>query len=203
MWEGIGGYNYEADLKGVISGENDETFYMGNTSLNGDGNIDIVVFKLDNSGYAGGDYFGSSKLEEGNKIIRTFDKGFVIIGSTSGKGPNVSDIYFIKTDSLFMNDTVCIHTTEIDDFNAYSDDLRLFPNPAKNNIFLELKSFTSEPLNIKIYNFLGQCVCEFPQIHAELNKKINLKIPDHLNGYYLLEIFLDGKYMREKVIFLD
>ncbi len=61
---------------------------------------DIVLLKLDHYGeLIWSSHYGSQYDDYGNEVKKTFDKGYIIIGSTASN-PSDIDVYVIKTDSL-------------------------------------------------------------------------------------------------------
>ncbi|MFC1734414.1 hypothetical protein ACFL6I_29290, partial [candidate division KSB1 bacterium] len=154
MWEIFGGFSDNAIIFDVLRGRNNDLFFLGNTTSYGLGSNEIFVIKLDINGFAGGNTFGSPDSDEGSSINMTFDKGYIITGSTEGKGPNVSDIYFIKIDSLLSNDTNSVHFTKILEFNNLSTGFHIFPNPVINELWIDLAYPLTGRIIINIYNYL-------------------------------------------------
>lgn len=71
-----------------------------------------------------------------------------------------------------------------------SKDVKIFPNPANNELMIDLTSlkdyflFNNEPLNIEIYNTLGELFYSYE--YGAYNPKINVNISDFPPGPYLI-----------------
>jgi len=204
MWEGYGGYTNEAEIFSLASGDHDDLYFNGNTTFGDPGNLDIFIIKLDNNGYAGGNVFGSSYFDEGNRFNRTFDKGFILTGSSAGKGPNASDIYIIKIDSLMQNDTSCAHFTGISKIKNLAENVHIYPNPAKYEFFIQSDNLFSGLIQINIYNILGQRLYNKKIAQDTYSDKIHLRLPAFRTGNYILELrYETGNLCKKISIYTD
>ena len=78
----------------------------------------------------------------------------------------------------------------------------VFPNPASNQISLDLESLIGERAQISVYNHLGQLVLqEARQLIQDNIKRMNIA---HLTaGTYVIEIQTDSERMSKKLVKTD
>jgi len=76
----------------------------------------------------------------------------------------------------------------------------LFPNPAKEAVFLNLKGDAGKPATIQIYNALGEKVAE-QQMAALPDELIHFDLSNYGNGLYLVSVQIDnGKRMVKRLV---
>lgn len=90
----------------------------------------------------------------------------------------------------------CNLTLEASDF-ALSDDVRLYPNPTKDNLFLSFGDLSKSKTQVQLYNSLGQLVYEF----IPSNNEIVISTTDYSNGIYYVRISNGENAKTFKVIF--
>jgi hypothetical protein len=83
--------------------------------------------------------------------------------------------------------TVYISATGLEEYQAVTDNLKLYPQPATNEISLSLNIKQPEEFNeIEIYNNLGSLIKE--QEVEFVNKECKIKTDDLTNGIYILSL---------------
>lgn len=136
-------------------------------------------------------------LGKNGQIINVVpSKNMVVV--RMGNAPSVSqfiNITFNDTIWQKLNDIMCQTQVVKNNHNA---DIQIFPNPAQKYITIQANNFSKQPVNIIIYNNLGEVV---------LNNKCWLTTSYSINteafqkGIYILEIIDDsGKSIQQKII---
>ncbi|MEW6051032.1 MAG: T9SS type A sorting domain-containing protein [Candidatus Zixiibacteriota bacterium] len=78
---------------------------VGTTSSYGAGGADLCLWRTDSAGQLQWTRtFGGAQTDEGWSIRATYDRGFVVCGSTSSSGAGYADLFVIKVDSLGNSD---------------------------------------------------------------------------------------------------
>ena len=107
---------------------------------------------------------------------------------------NMQNFCYFDVDGFHKINVSYIKVTKpnsVDDF--YKSDIKIYPNPAKDKLFIECENFKS--ISIKIYDILGKEV--LTQI-SDINTEINLS---HLpQGIYTVFVFSDGKEIENSKI---
>ena len=85
-------------------------------------------------------------------------------------------------------------------FDLNLDDLVVFPNPAKDKIFVNLKKFLGKKVIIKMYDARGILQTE-RKLDKVVNELLRISLGDYNNGFYMMSIEVEGqKRVLEKVI---
>jgi hypothetical protein len=82
-------------------------------------------------------------------------------------------------------------------------DFQIFPNPAKKQFKLKLNNNYTGPVNITIYNILGQKI--YDAVRTKTYKQIEETIfPSHLyTGVYFLDINFQGEHLLKKLLIVE
>jgi len=100
LWtKAIGGVSSDAGHS--ICATSDSGYAVtGHTYSFGDGSSDVLLMKFNsNDTLEWARYIGGSGWQEGNSIVHTSDKGFVVAGGIQGTGAGERDIFVFKVDS--------------------------------------------------------------------------------------------------------
>jgi uncharacterized surface protein with fasciclin (FAS1) repeats len=114
----------------------------------------------------------------------------------------INDARVTGSDNAFQNsvvhiiDAVLIPGEATNVLNVSSDDLKVFPNPAEDEIFIQAGNGFGTVANLKIYDLSGQLVKAFSEL--SVNRAVN--VSDLSNGIYLFYITIDGQTFIDKVI---
>jgi len=180
---------------------------------------DVYLIKTDSLGNAlWSRTYGGSGNDIGYDVIQTDDCGFIILAQTNSFGSVSDDIYIIKTDSLGNVDWVKDIPGKPQEIS-----LNVSPNPFNSScaITVNVGAFRETPLQIKIFDLLGNLVSTFysdgkPSSFVPLNKgdsdadlsaeqRVYIWHPDETipSGLYLVKAKKDnGQTIMKKIILL-
>lgn len=168
--------------------DNSLTAYSETDNLSSFG-VHPKIFIL-NSGsfYYNATGYGGNKEDEIFRIITTKDKGFACVGYTKSFNSNLSDIFFIKTDSTLLNSQNIIGVKE--NF-VVSNEIDIYPNPTQN--FLYINTNFTKIQKLQIIDLLGNIRdYDVTMLESDSNKiKIDLREFD--NGIYICRINRSSK----------
>ena len=104
------------------------------------------------------------------------------IHTFSGNGTYIIELTtYNQCDTIYSSETITVSfPTSIFEFNE-GDKLIIYPNPAKNEIALNLKSI--ENTSITIFNSTGEIVLTMKQLNSNI-----INIESLINGIYILEL---------------
>ena len=150
-------------------------------------------------------YFVANEL--GVTYTWTVQSGLLL----SGAGTNMITVKWPSTSGLFNiiaekinpfgctdRDTLLVHVlmTAIKELSSVTE-IKMYPNPAKNNITISLNSQKNQNLNIKIYDVLGKvCLNDFFKSQSGMVNK-NYSLNELSKGMYFVEISNE----EEKTVF--
>jgi len=158
---------------------------------------ELLLTKLDNAG----DIEWSRSFEDrdiysiGNNVTQTSDGGFLLTGHVDN-GLSPSDIALIKLDSVgnFVLNIVPIPNQT----SLYVD---LYPNPATNELYIELGSTSVDLIRgLRLVNPLGQEISKLDNLDQ---RQIQLNVTNLQKGIYFYELttserkFLTGKFIKQ------
>jgi hypothetical protein len=136
-------------------------------------------------------FIGGTKLEDVWDIIKTSDRGYLIIGETESFSEFLS-IYLIKTDSLGEGNYTSPVRQSISDF----DNILLYPNPANENLCIE-NSFNNIEIDITIYGLFGNQIFQL----TTRDKQTCIDVERWPQGLYIIKAeWEDGTYQGKIVI---
>jgi hypothetical protein len=170
-------YNFSAvGLNGTIVTVGYNNF-MGASS---DANIHVYTSGL---GYISYNPFGVETTDELLSVSTTKDKGFVGVGTCFGNTSLLSDILFVKTDSLGHYGSSIIGIEEIEQSKIL---ISIYPNPASDNISLDiLQNNKFKKLHYQITDLGGRVV-----LLNDINEVANsIDVSMLVDGLYLFQIF--------------
>ncbi len=134
-------------------------------------------------------------------VMQTSDGGYCFAGFAnplfSFGGTGTEDIWLLKVDSNFCESAVpCGYGVGIDEKTYVENGIKVYPNPAKNVLHIELVDFNNEPYTIEISNELGQVV-----LSQAVSSNLSSFYVQHLpNGMYFLTLKMKDKKVVKKII---
>ncbi len=90
--------------------------------------------------------------------------------------------------------TVKDTSNSVEELNLHN--INIYPNPTKNNLFVDLSKSDLKVENIRFYNELGQLL--FEEIVRE-NKLIELKLDQYSQGIYFINLITNDKILTERI----
>lgn len=110
------------------------------------------------------------------------------------------DIDTMDIDTM-MVDTMDIDTMEIDTMTAINELpyrlFRTYPNPAGNQVWVELHAYHEREIQIELYNAMGQMILRESFYNESLILKKNIDLSKYDPGLYYIKLY-DGDKMRVK-----
>ncbi|PIV58981.1 MAG: hypothetical protein COS14_06730, partial [Bacteroidetes bacterium CG02_land_8_20_14_3_00_31_25] len=103
-------------------------------------------------------------------------------------GPGSYNVTLTVYNSCGYNTTSQNITTTDIYYNKSNISLIVFPNPAKDNLTLEVILPFSEKLNIEILDFTGRLIYKQNCYNTLSNSKINIDLSDYEKGIYILNV---------------
>jgi hypothetical protein len=139
--------------------------------------------------------YGSSSNDETFRIVATKDRGYAIVGYTQGYNAILTDVFFLKLDSLLDGGNfsiVSVNELEKNDINV-----KVFPNPSSSiiNIKTSVEIKNSE---LHLFDLLGNEIILNNKIINSDNNTITINLADLTSGIYFLKIHNH----TEKVLFV-
>lgn len=197
MWIREYGAPNDAGANALI--EANDGGYVWAGKLNLGGHYDIYFFKLDiNGDFVFATTYGTTAEDEAFFTWPTEDNGYIVGGTTNGIGYGLNDVFFIKTDTAGLsvsNITVGVESAA----NDASTFMRVFPNPAADNVFVEVgKAYQSAKLNLVLFDLTGKTV-KCPVIHHS-NTLVEIATGELSSGIYFLQFSTEQGISRQKLI---
>jgi len=190
----------------IIEGFNKRITTIGSFDMNSPGLSDLVLYLWDSlANYVESGTHGGSFEDYGKSIIKTLDFGYAAIGTTNSFGLGLSNIYFIKTDTIAPSTgtlSVLVNLKETNPFVIAQN--QLYPNPFSNstsiNIDFPISLIASKAFSIKVYNQLGNDVTSQVAYFTKENNKGSIVTLNNLslsNGMYFYSLILNEKTVAQ------
>ena len=111
----------------------------------------------------------------------------------SGETPNSANPIVLTSNSISPITTDCNPTLSLGN-NFNKDNIRIYPNPAKDKVNIEIVNYENLDIEYKIYNILGKLI-----LQGKTTKTIDIKYLS--KGVFIIEIKLDyNKYHKKLII---
>lgn len=198
LWTRVYGGPNEEECYDLIQKANEQYFMAAFTSSYGFvGSQDFYMLVADKNGwYINGTTFGDEKDEAAKSCVRAIDNGFAVIGTTASMGLGITNILFIKTDSLGnSNASTYTHITDIQEESAL-EDFSLYPNPVDNLLNIRFPQKNSLQ-SILIWNSIGQCVYD-SKVYNNYSAKVDFSSLQE--GIYIVSMCTKEGVIKKKII---
>ena len=94
---------------------------------------------------------------------------------------------------------VCNYTTGVGIEDIASDaNFNIYPNPTDNSATIDLTAFNGEEVSIELYDALGRQTRNVNSIKTNLYTLTRDNLP---SGIYFMNVLVDGKKFRKKIVF--
>ncbi|MGB3946650.1 MAG: T9SS type A sorting domain-containing protein [Bacteroidia bacterium] len=144
--------------------------------------------------------FGGNKMEKAYCVSSTKDNGYIMVG-TSTSYSNLEHIYLVKLDSNGVSSAnVSNVITTINSFNEVESSAFLYPNPASNELNINLASFPkNKKYSLTIADVLGrEYISTSIETSSATNHTINTsQLP---KGVYFVKIQGDNFSFSQRVV---
>lgn len=204
MYENSGDPQYLHERKQTIvkNEANGETFYCVFT--HSDRNLFNSRFQIEilRSNYGFGTFiysnnFGSPHHEFTWDVLKTFDKGYVIVGQIENYGPGPTACFVAKTDSVGITVSQSAPVLNLDD-ELKTNIFSIFPNPAKDMVQFVTNYPIAQNAQIQLLDLNGRQVMMYKT--NSLTQNISMDISSLPNGIYLVQLFDEHHFIQRKMI---
>ncbi len=180
--------------------ENDELYIVGHTygSLYASNPTpgkyaDGFLVKLDNDLNEIANLQMGTEKEDHFSSVRVFNNEVYISGYTEGSFFESIDTNQYNTDAfLFKRDASTLLSNT--DFPNNHQDIKVYPNPAQSNIYIDLGELHNELVNINIFNTLGQ------KVAVPIIENYQIDISNQPKGLYFIQFEFNESRLTKKVI---
>jgi hypothetical protein len=193
-------------INSVIEGFNRGITSVGSFDPNSPGINDMFIFINDSTAnYVESGTYGGSFEDYGKSIIKTSDYGYAAIGTTNSFGMGLSNIYFIKTDTLTPSVgtlSVLVNLKETNQLVAAQN--LVYPNPFSHsstiNIDFPASIVASNAFALKLIDQLGNEVSHQVAYTVKDNNKgsaITINNRSLSNGMYYYSLSINDKAIAQ------
>lgn len=133
-----------------------------------------------------------STVNRFNDIQLTQDGGFIITGESNG------DMWLVKVDSTGCEIPNCTVGKD-DEIRSEQLNFKVHPNPAKNLVFITLK--TNREISINVYNSLGELIDLSVNQNAQ-NTAYEIDFFNHPAGIYFIKIQMGKQVVTDKIVLI-
>lgn len=126
-------------------------------------------------------------------IIQTFDKGFLLTGTTKSFGTGLTNILLIKLDSNGIHASYDDHQINVESIKTVDEQpsFKIYPNPAINEIYIEvLNDYIPPIIDLLITDISGRVLKSKKRTVHNDNNKYLIKLPlcGLSSGIYIVRI---------------
>lgn len=167
---------------------------------NGSSDVFVSVYEASNGDFLEAETFGNTGGEKANDAFFGGSDGLVIVGQFTSSLGLVDGEELIAAEGF--EDGFKAEFTYLFDLSIGAEidekDIVLYPVPATNQVFVQLKNIESQSVKVKLINIIGQTVSEEEFDISSKNLKLDIS---HLKqGVYLVEISLNGSSITKRLI---
>lgn len=204
LWKRSSKVSYIGEYTSVFEyGPTKALYFVGNSSLYGSGKVDFLVHRMNKDGYVkAGNTFGGSEDDYAFHIRQSDDYTVHLVGYTESFGVALRGFSYIRVDTTLIHavnpDSVWVVPVGVKQVLASSDELKVYPNPVKDIVNIELPQITSKAIKVELLNSQGQI--QYTQLLYSANGVIFLDLSTYARGLYFLSITIDGKSSYSKLI---
>jgi len=190
---GYSGHDEAMDIKECY----DHGFIMVGYSQQNNKGEDVYIVRTDSIGDTlWTRTLGGAYDDRAYSVVQTPDSGFAVVGNTYSYGAGGSDAFFLK---LKPNGDITISIGIVPELTDLG--IKLYPNPAKENITIDFKNTLTQEAELFIYNTLGQKVRSYSI--KQQQSEISIGLIGIMPGIYYCELRTKdkiigvGKFIKE------
>ncbi|SHG07033.1 Por secretion system C-terminal sorting domain-containing protein, partial [Mariniphaga anaerophila] len=105
------------------------------------------------------------------------------------------------TEGAFATDTfrLCVegYPVSAEDISAEAFSVNLYPNPARNNVNLEIKSSGYGPVDVSVYTITGK---EVLRRNFSNSSVVTFSMAEQVSGVYFVKLQKDGQLAVKKLV---
>lgn len=129
---------------------------------------------------------------------------FLVDGAEFGVGTFYFDVSVVDSNNCESTDYIDVHISEHLKVNKLEkENLKLYPNPAKDFVIIDIKGFPNEGYSIEIFDSYGKRVLKDEITKAPIQNKVKLDINGLKSGFYNLQISSKTFKTQRKLIIED
>ena len=203
QWQTFWGGPGEEKFYDIKRGNGDIIVFAGYTTSYGNGGSEGYAVTVDDLGYKESKTYGNNSDDIINTVNPTSDNGFIFCGSTQDMGPNLWDIYLIKTDTGLITPFISSHVTFINNIGSIPVQIDVFPNPAVKVINLSFYLNQSGYVRISLTNLSGNTIFDNCKKFDNGKHSETYNVESLPNGIYLINLNIDNKIYSRKILVQD
>ncbi|HNX07084.1 MAG TPA: T9SS type A sorting domain-containing protein [Bacteroidales bacterium] len=145
---------------------------------------------------------GSANDETGNQVIQTADGGYVIVGSTQGIGPCLSNIYLLKTGNNCYFTQTPEHILAINEHGTALSEKVMYITPSLSDGKYDLiihEPLFSENIMIMVYDIMGRLIVS-ENVKKAAMQPFRIDISGAADGLYFIEVLNKQNRSTFKVV---
>lgn len=141
--------------------------------------------------------FGSPSHEYTYDVLKTFDKGYILVGQIENYGPGPTACFIAKTDSFGLSVSQSAPVMDIEELVS-SNGFVFFPNPAADNLQIVFEIPVNEFSLVTLMDINGRKVLETTISAGQQN--VTLDVAAFAPGIYLLQLSNAHFFKQSKVL---
>lgn len=141
--------------------------------------------------------FGSPSQEYTWDVLKTFDKGYILVGQIENYGPGPTACFIAKTDSFGVSVSQTAPTMDIEEVIS-SNGFVVFPNPAADNLQIVFEEPVNEVSQVTLMDINGRKVLETTISAGQQNAILN--VAPFPPGIYMLQMSNVRFFKQSKVL---
>lgn len=203
IWKQLHGGAKDEEFKNGFLKKNGNLAFAGYTTSFGNGGDDFYTIITASSGYyLSGNTFGKIDNERCRKLSPSLENGYFFCGTTNSYGIAITNIFVIKTDSVFYaNPLSYSHEVGLMFLKPSEKEIKIFPNPARDKLSIS-KIKPSIPFSLKIYDINGKSIFSEESEHYFENQLHTIETGNFKSGIYFLIIRQSEFIYSEKIIII-
>ncbi|HKK39640.1 MAG TPA: T9SS type A sorting domain-containing protein [Cryomorphaceae bacterium] len=173
--------------------------FASQISSNGASDVFVSVYEAETGEFLEAETFGGAGGERANDAYFGGVQGLVIVGQFNA---SLNLVEGEAVQAQGFEDAFMAELTYLYNLSAGQElsegDINLYPVPATEQVFVQLKNIESNSVQVKLINIIGQTV--FADEFENSTNKLNVNIGNLKQGVYLVEITVNGSSITKRLI---